>query len=393
MKICHIAINNIFLPPYEGGGVHEVEIAKNLSLLGNEVHMFIDRRNEYENKIETINGINVKRLDVYRFKRKLFKGKRGTGSVVIKTGDFKQKMKVIGVKILGILLGLFSMPFIIKTAKNCDIIYERSSSFGAGTFVSLILRKPIVIEVVDTQKCGFLLKFADGIITHFDNLIPKYINRSNILVMENATDHEKFNPQVNSIKIRKKYGLERKLVLTYTGGFHPWHALDKIVIAAKKIVNEFSNVKFLMVGDGPEKENIIKMVDDIGLGKNFIFPGKVPYNQIPEFLAASDVLISLYTDKMYFNSTITTKLCEYMSMGKPVVAYGIKEGLIRHRENGILIKPTEDLDKKLVEYCIQLLRNKKMRGNLGKKAWMVVCKISWKDKAKLTNDMFKKLLV
>lgn len=391
MKICHITINNIFLPPYEGGGVHEFEIAKNLSLIGNEIYMFIDKKDESDKKVELIDGVHVQRLDIYRVKRKLFGGRNVAGyGEQVKTGSFKQEIKKTGVKILGILLGAISVPFIISTAKRCDIIYERSSSFGAGIFASFILRKPVVVEVVDMQRCGFLLRFADKIVTHFDCLIPKYISRDKILVTENAVDHAKFNPKVDGSGVRKKYGLERNWVVTYTGGFHPWHALDKIVVAAKKIVSKFPDARFLMVGEGPESKYIIDMVSRNGLDKNFIFLGKVAYEEIPKFLAASDILLALYTDETYSHATITTKLCEYMAMGKPIIVYGVKEGLIKHMESGMLIKPKENVEEKLEEYCIGLLKNKKMREKLGNKSWKAVYQISWKDKAKLINELFEK---
>jgi glycosyltransferase involved in cell wall biosynthesis len=393
MKICHIAINNIFLPPHEGGGVHEFEIAKNLCSIGNEIYMFIDKKDESDKKVELIYGVHVQRLNVYRMKRELFGSRNVAGyGEQVKTGSLKQEIKKTGVKILGILLGAISVPFIISTAKRCDIIYERSSSFGAGIFASLILRKPVVVEVVDMQRCGFLLRFADNIVTHSDYLIPKYISRDKILVTENAVDHAKFNPKVDGSGVRKKYGIERNRVVTYTGGFHPWHALDKIVAAAKKIVNEFPDVRFLMVGEGSESKHVIDMVSSNGLEKNFVFTGKIAYDKIPEFLAASDILVSLYTDKAYLHVSTTTKLCEYMAMGKPIIVYGVKEGLIKHMESGMLIKPKENIEEKLEEYCIGLLKNKKMREKLGNKSWKAVYQISWKDKAKIINDVFKKSL-
>ncbi len=391
MKICHVAINNIFLPAYEGGGVHEFEIAKNLSILGNEVCMFIDKKNGKDRKNETMEGIRIRRLNLYRIKRKFVKSGASNGEAA-KKGGLEQGIKKTGVKSLGVMFGMLSLPWIAGNAKKCDIVYERSSSFGAGTFAALLFRKPLAVEVVDNQRCGFLLRFADGIITHSDSLIPEYIDRGKILIMENAVDHAKFNPDLNGDDIKRKYDLKGKKVITYTGGFHPWHALDKIVIAAEKIIRRFPDAMFLMVGEGPESKKIMDVIKNHGMGKNFIFIGKVPNNEIPKFLAASDLLIALYTDKSYSHVGITTKLCEYMAMGKPIIAYGIKEELIRHTKNGMVIKSGENIEEKLEEYCLELLGDKKMRKKYGEMARSAVSQITWAGKAKTIDEYFRKLL-
>jgi len=394
MKICHVAINNIFLPPYEGGGVHEFTIAKKLSLLGNEVHMFIDRKDREEPKTEMMEGIEVNRLDVYRLKRRLFGGSKSSsgGGDDQKRSGFTQNMKRTGVKILGVFLGLAAVPFIVKKARKCDIIYERASSFGAGTFTSMILRKPLVVEVVDLQRSGFLLKRANGIVAHFDGLVPEYIDREKMLVIENAVDIDVFNPDIDGKEIRKFYRTGKNKIITYTGGFHPWHALDKMVASVRNVAKRFPDFVFMMIGDGPEKERIIKMVKDYKLDKNFIFTGKISHAEIPEFLAASDILVVLYTDSAYLNVQVTTKLCEYMAMGKPVIVYGIKEGVVKHGENGMIIRRSENIEEKLGEYLIELVKDKKLREKIGKKAYETVKGITWEDKAKLTNDLFEKLV-
>lgn len=390
MEICHVAINNIFLPPYEGGGVHELEIAKNLSSLGNSVYMFTDRR-EGEAKKDLIEGIAVRRLGVYALKRR-FLGKSPRGSSSEDISESRLNLKRKGVKVLGIFFGLMAVPLIIRIAKKCDVIYERSSSFGAGVFVSILLRKPLVVEVVDEQRIGFLLRFADGVVTHADCLIPRGFDRDRVLVMENAADTEKFNPKVKGDGVRRKYGVRRGPVITYVGGFHPWHGLENIVKAANLLVKEFPEVKFMMVGDGPEKERIVNMVKEIGMESNFLFPGKVSHDKIPEYLAASDILVSIYNQELYREVNLTTKLYEYMAMGKPVIVYGVKEGELKHNVNGLLLKKWDCIESDLSGYCKKLLKNKRKGLEIGRKARLTVSKFSWRSRAESINKMFTEIM-
>lgn len=400
MKICHVAINNIFLPPTEGGGVHEFQVAKNLAKLGHEVRLIVDRKKD-EPKFELFDGVSIYRSNTYKIKREtLFFIKNKVMRNEVDSSESKTSiakdgillnLKRIGVKTLGLFLGIISLPSIIKVARDCDVIYERSSSFGAGTFVAILLRKPLVIEVVDIQRLGFLLLFVDKIMTHSYKLIPSYIDRKKIIVITNAVDTKKFNPNVDGTTIRKKYNIGQSFVVTYMGGFHPWHGLEETVDAAEKIIKKFPNTRFLMIGAGPMRKNVAEKIHDKKIENWFIFIDKIHHTDIPEFLAVADVTLAIYTDPTYQYYNSTTKIQEYMALGKPVIAYGIKEGFIKNGVNGFLINPNDSVPEKIVEYAIMLLEDETLRRKMGQNASDSVI-LSWEDYAKQVENTFESII-
>ena len=101
---------------------------------------------------------------------------------------------------------------------------------------------------------------------------------------------------------------------------------------------------------------------------------------MPEYLAASDILVSPQVPNPdgtpFFGSP--TKLFEYMSMGKAIVASDLDQigKLLTHEEDAILVPPGDA--KKLAEAILSLAEDSDLRKRLGNQARTVAMnKYSW----------------
>lgn len=101
-----------------------------------------------------------------------------------------------------------------------------------------------------------------------DNLLPQ------VEIIKNAIDLKrvKFDKQ-KRVKIREKYNLENNLVIGNVGRLHfqknQVFALDLL----KNLIKENPNIKMVFVGNGPDKEELVKKVNNLNLGKHVIFAG------------------------------------------------------------------------------------------------------------------------
>jgi glycosyltransferase involved in cell wall biosynthesis len=108
----------------------------------------------------------------------------------------------------------------------------------------------------------------------------------------------------------------------YAGSLKRWHDLDLIVDVAKRL--EHRAVRFVVVGDGPERARIESRVEAAGLGRRFVFTGAVPYPDVPRWLLRADVCIAPFRPSAHSASKGTftldpLKVFEYLSLGKPTV--------------------------------------------------------------------------
>lgn len=126
----------------------------------------------------------------------------------------------------------------------------------------------------------------------------------------------------------------------FVGTLKPWHGLDVLVEAFAAFRRAVPNSRLLIVGDGPERENLVVALTAAGIREATHLTGAVPLEQIPGLLASMDVAVAPYRqqDDFYFSPL---KVYEYMAAGVPVVASRIGQiaRLIRDGEHGLLCPP------------------------------------------------------
>jgi glycosyltransferase involved in cell wall biosynthesis len=102
-------------------------------------------------------------------------------------------------------------------------------------------------------------------------------------------------------------------VIGWSGVVRAWHGLDLLV----KVLAIRPSMKLLIIGDGPDRDNIERAAASLGVAGRIRFAGQVPRDQVAEQLAAIDVG-AVADDRTGYASPM--KLVEYMAMGKAVAA-------------------------------------------------------------------------
>jgi PEP-CTERM/exosortase A-associated glycosyltransferase len=234
----------------------------------------------------------------------------------------------------------------VKVARKYDIpiVYEvrafwEDAAVDHGSFKDGSL-KYWLSKTIETA----LLNRVDAIFTICDGLRKEMIARGiineNITVIPNCVDPEIFAPREYDQELADKYGLKEKLVLGFIGSFYHYEGLDILIDSFSRVSQSNNNIQLILVGDGPEKEQLYKKVERHGLLDDVIFTGKIPHEQITRYYSLMDILI-YPRKKMRLTEFVTPlKPLEAMAMEKVVVGSdvgGMKE-LISHNENGFLFK-------------------------------------------------------
>lgn len=153
-------------------------------------------------------------------------------------------------------------------------------------------------------------------------LVSQGCSESNIIVMPNGVNQNKFKPQEKDDKLQKDLGVSAgSIVIGFTGVLRHWHGLDNLIDSFNQVVKEHENVFLLIVGDGPIRKNLERQIASCGLEERCCITGRVPYAEIQNYVNLFDIAVS--PKSTFYASPM--KIIEYMALEKAVVVPGEKK--------------------------------------------------------------------
>lgn len=135
---------------------------------------------------------------------------------------------------------------------------------------------------------------------------------------------------------------------------------NDVIAAAEQIVARNGNVRFLFVGDGILRGELEEQISQRGLREHFQFTGLVPPSQIPELIAAMDVLAHAS-----LREGLARALPQALISRRPVISYdidGAREVVIPN-ETGYLLKPGDV--QGMTQAILELAARPDLRERLG----------------------------
>ncbi|MEM3658728.1 MAG: glycosyltransferase family 4 protein [Candidatus Hadarchaeum sp.] len=221
-------------------------------------------------------------------------------------------------------------------------------------------------------------------------LVEAGIPPEKIEVVENTVDVDYFLSLPLADSIIEKYRGE--FVISYIGGFGGRHrGLDTAIEAMPVILREIPNARLLLVGDGPIKPLLEKMVAERSLNERVTFVDWQPFDKIPSFIYASTVCLIPHHSNPHTEATSPHKLFQYMLMGKPVVVSTCKplRRIVEETGSGLIFQAGNS--ESLAEAVIKL-RDKNLRDQLGEAGRRAVLeKYNWAETSKKLIKVYEQL--
>ncbi len=163
-----------------------------------------------------------------------------------------------------------------------------------------------------------------------------------LALIPNGANTELFRPQPKNLALRQRLGIANDdFVVVFTGLHGLAHGLETALQAAQRLRHE-PGVRFLFVGDGPQKPALVQMARQLDL-TNLLFLDAVPEAQLPAILAAADVGLDTRRRLEISRSTLPVKMFSYMACGLPVLLAieGEAADLLAQAQAGV-VAPPED---------------------------------------------------
>lgn len=201
--------------------------------------------------------------------------------------------------------------------KNIPVVFTNHTRYDLYTQAYL----PMLPEGVgETAMKAYLPSFCRScdLIVAPSKGIAEVLKRlgvdASIQIVPNGVDLEHFRQKTQPLD-RSKFGISpESVLLMYIGRLGPEKNLPLLIRAFGGISETFNHVYLMLVGDGSEKDNLLALVEHMGIANQVIFTGMVPYQQIPQFLAMADIFTTASITEVHPLSVI-----EAMAAGVPVL--------------------------------------------------------------------------
>jgi N-acetyl-alpha-D-glucosaminyl L-malate synthase BshA len=350
LKICIVTtMFPKFLGDYYGSFIFDE--VKALTKKGFEVHVVTQHNPgiSYEEVMDNIYIHRFKWLEPKKFRALV---------------HFEGLMDII--RMITYVISLFLNLILIIWKYKIQIIHAHSvipTGFIAS-LVSKIMRKPLFITAHGMDINNFEnQRFFNYFISHslnssyksiavsedLANKMRLMVNDDNkIVVIKNAVDTDRFNPNKN-INIRQNFGIKYEdVVILFVGYLDEFKGIFELINAFNTISKDNKNVKLLMVGVGPKKKNLLKILKKRRIESKVIFTGRIDHQKIHNYYQAADIFVlPSYTE----GGGPPLVIMEAMACALPIIATkvgGIPEG-VENGVNGFLVsaKNVDELSKKL----------------------------------------------
>ena len=186
------------------------------------------------------------------------------------------------------------------------------------------------------------------------------INHQKVKFLYCAIDGEAFTPGVKSEELITRYGLESAQVLMtvarlWSGDIYK--GVDVTIRALPKIIEEFPQVKYLVIGRGDDQPRLAKLAEDLGVAEQVIFAGFVATEELVDHYRVADAYI------MPSQEGFGIVYLEAMACGIPVLS-GDSDGSADPLQDGLLGWQVPHRNTEAVaQACLEILRGEDQRCN------------------------------
>ncbi|MEJ2529212.1 MAG: glycosyltransferase, exosortase A system-associated [Gammaproteobacteria bacterium] len=192
---------------------------------------------------------------------------------------------------------------------------------------------------------SYVFRRADAVTTICEGLkndiISRGVAQDRITVIPNAVDIERFTIEtIRDQGLIAELGLSGKTVLGFIGSFYAYEGLELLLKSLPQIVAKVPNARVLLVGGGPQQQELDSLVAKMGLSDTVVFTGRVPHDVVKNYYHLIDIFVYPRLSMRLTELVTPLKPLEAMAQGKLVLAsdVGGHKELIRDGYNGRLFR-------------------------------------------------------
>jgi glycosyltransferase involved in cell wall biosynthesis len=263
-----------------------------------------------------------------------------------------------------------------------DIIPEFYASKFHVSQTSFMFRLLLAAERLSTA-------FADHVIiaNHLweEKLLARSVKRQKCSAIINFPDVSIF------CRRAAKPSHNGRFTLCYPGTLN-WHQGVDIAIRAVALVrSRIPHVHLLIIGDGPERENLRRLIREAGVEDLVTMRGMVPIEQVAEVMATVDLGVVPKRSDSFGNEAFSTKIMEFMATGVPVLASETRVDRYYFNDNLVHFFTSSD-PAEMARKIIELEQDEDRRDGLCRQADAFIAENAWNVKKQQYCELVDRLV-
>jgi glycosyltransferase involved in cell wall biosynthesis len=404
--------NHYAVGPNSSGITRHFDLGKELVKLGHEVTIFAASFNHQKRveekqyspgeqfKVESYEGVKfvwIKTPTYYKNDHKR----------VLNILTYSKKVNKIALSLAekpDVVIGSLMHPLAALTAyyvakRTKSLFYFEERDLWPQSLIDLgkVSPKNPLVKVLSKLEL-FLYRKADKILVLFDKA-PQYVksrgvSEDKVLYLPNGVDMNRYTENPEKIPQELQTSLSKitnnKFIVMYTGAHSLANNLDALLNIAKQVGSHTSEIQFVLIGDGPDKQKLVKRVKDENI-LNVHFMDAVQKELIPAILQYADAgIITMKNAEVYKWGISLNKMYDYMAAKLPIVMLSnLKDTIISKEDIGYV----SEHENEIVSNIMSLYTNPEKKAQIGEKANLVVNQThSWSYLAnKLNKELVKDL--
>jgi phosphatidylinositol alpha-1,6-mannosyltransferase len=194
---------------------------------------------------------------------------------------------------------------------------------------------------------NYLYQGADAVITSSENarrmLLEIGLPPDRVHAITPGVDCTEFSPAPKDAGLLVRYALQDKFVVLTVARLVARKGHDMVMRAVAKLANDFPQLRYLIVGRGPEEEKLRQLAGELGISERVVFAGFVPQEQLPAFYRLGDVMAMPNRECNGDMEGFGMTFLEANAVGRPVIG-GLSGGTdesIADGVSGLRVEPTD----------------------------------------------------
>jgi PEP-CTERM/exosortase A-associated glycosyltransferase len=295
------------------------------------------------------------------------------------------------------LNGLAALP--VGRRFGVPVVYELRSLWEDAAVDTGICREGDLRYRVSRALETYVCRRAEHVVPICEGLRAEILARgvpeSRVTVAPNSVDMSRFSgaDRNRDEALAHRLELAKSKTLGFIGSFFPFEGLDILLRAVPRILTVQPEVRFVLVGDGPDLERIRLLAGELGIRESILLLGRVPHAQVQSYYDLIDILIYPRVSQRLTELVTPLKPLEAMATGKLVVAadVGGHREMIRPGHNGCLFAAGDPLS--LADTCLDLLSHPQTWERLKQNAFDYVSRMrSWETNVGIYTRLYQTLL-
>lgn len=226
---------------------------------------------------------------------------------------------------------------LLRAKAQAKVVFEKHSdpaSYRKKGLQNLVMQAYSWVEKVVIRKADAVIGTGEGLTEQVRNISPE---KPAYHIPDTPSSLEESTPErTESIRERLRTS-EKDILITYVGSFAVYQGIDLLFEAIPMVCRKCKQARFVIIGGSPSE--IGRRQEDLkqaGVSDNVVFAGKCPPSDLPNWLTASDILLS----PRIAGKNTPLKLLDYLKAGRAIVATeNTANRLILNENNAVFAAP------------------------------------------------------